>query len=69
MKHLQWFLEHGTKDFTPSTRYRYWLTVRALVLALNHGQPWLGQLGGPWVRPNGSGASLESAVHPALRAW
>jgi hypothetical protein len=53
LKHLKWYLEHESKCFTPDTRYGYWLTVRALVLARGHAQDWLGRLDGPWVRPTG----------------
>ena len=58
LKHVQWYLEHQTEEFTTSTRYRYWLTVRALVLNLRHGQDWIGRLDGPWVRPTGNKGKL-----------
>jgi len=53
VKHLRWYLEHRTADLTPSTRYRHWLTVRLLVIALEKEGDWAGRLIGPWLRPTG----------------
>jgi hypothetical protein len=38
VKHLRWYLECKTKGMRPGTRYRYWLTIRALVYALGRGR-------------------------------
>src|SRR4051812_37641132 len=35
VKHVRWYLEHGSTALTPSTRYRHWLTLRWLVIALD----------------------------------
>ena len=51
VKHLRWYLEHRTNRFEPSARYRYWLTVRVLAIALGRGADWLPRLRGPWERP------------------
>jgi len=53
VKHLRWYLEHRTADLTPSTRYRHWLTVRLLVIALEKEGDWAGRFIGPWIRPTG----------------
>ena len=53
LKHVRWFLITQTEGLSASTRYRYWLTVRALVLALGRHSDWLRRLEGPWVRPTG----------------
>jgi len=59
LKHLHWFLEIETRQFLPSTRYRYWLTVRLLVLALGREKDWLPRLSGPWLRPTGRVGTLS----------
>ena len=40
VKHLRWYLEHRTDEMKPGTRYRHWLTVRALVYALGRSDDW-----------------------------
>jgi len=66
LKHLRWYLATQTGQLTPGTRYRYWLTLRTLVLSLEHGADWLGQLDGPWVRPTGVCGALKPG-RPAAR--
>ena len=51
VKHLRWYLEQRTNRFEPSARYRYWLTVRVLVIALDKDADWLPRLKGRWERP------------------
>jgi len=51
VKHLRWYLEHRANRFEPSAQYRYWLTVRVLVIALDKDADWLPRLKGPWERP------------------
>ncbi len=58
-KHLRWYLVEKTKQLTPSTRYRHWLTVRLLVLTLSTAEHWLPLLQGPWVRPTGEAGKLK----------
>ena len=58
LKHMRWYLTTQTTVFTPGSRYRHWLTLRALAIALGHGDDWLGRLNGPWVRPTGQGGRL-----------
>ena len=60
VKHLRWYLTTQAGGFTPSTHYRYWLTVRTLVYALGKDEHWLPQLQGPWVRPNGQAGRLKA---------
>ncbi len=59
LKHLRWYLAVQTTGLSTSTRYRHWLTARALILALGHGDDWLCRLGGPWVRPTGEPGRLR----------
>jgi hypothetical protein len=58
VKHVRWYLEHGTKALTPSTRYRHWLTLRLLVIALDREADWTRHLAGAWQRPTGDLGSL-----------
>jgi hypothetical protein len=60
VKHLRWYLAIETKAFTHGTRYRHWLTVRALVYALGKDEHWLPQLQGPWIRPSGQAGCLKA---------
>ena len=64
LKHLRWYMVEKTNDCVSGTRYRYWLTVRLLIFALDHGG-WVERLGGPWVRPNGERGELK-AGRPAF---
>jgi hypothetical protein len=50
-KHFRWYLETQTRDLTPSTRYRYWLTARAIVSVLGKVDHWMPYLRGSWTRP------------------
>ena len=58
LKHLRWYLVERTREYTSSTRYRHWLTVRLLIVALDR-DGWLERLDGPWVRPNGVRGALQ----------
>ena len=60
VKHLRWYLVEKTEYLTSGTRYRHWLTVRLLVLALLTGEHWLPQLNGPWLRPTGVTGDLNT---------
>lgn len=53
VKHLRWYLEHGTKNFSASTRYDHYRTIRRLVKALGKLEHWDPHLKGPWVSPKG----------------
>ena len=66
LKHLRWYLATQIGHLTPGTRYRYWLTLRALILSLEHGADWLERLDGPWVRPTGVRGALKPG-RPAAR--
>jgi len=59
LKHLRWYLQERTDDYTTGTRYRHWLTVRLLILALDH-DGWIERLDGPWVRPTGVRGALKA---------
>jgi hypothetical protein len=67
VKHLRWFLEHETEPFERSVRYRYWLTVRVLVIALGREADWLPRLQGPWTRPSETGVETSRAGRPMKR--
>ncbi len=60
VKHLRWYLGTETRLFTPGTRYRYWLTIRAMVYALSKDETWLVQLQGPWIRPTAQAGRLKA---------
>lgn len=60
VKHLRWYLVEKINHLTPSTRYRYWLTVRLLILALSKEEEWLPRLDGPWVKPTGEAGTLKT---------
>ena len=56
-----------TGQYTAGTRYRHWLTVRALVHALGRQDHWLPHLQGPWLRPTGRTGRLKAGRPPKLR--
>ena len=58
LKHLRWYLVEKTNHCVSGTRYRYWLTVRLLIFALDH-DGWIERLDGPWVRPSGVRGALK----------
>lgn len=60
VKHVRWYLEVCTGVFSPSTRYRYWLTTRLLVMALGKDPHWLHHLNGPWLRPISAVGDLKA---------
>jgi hypothetical protein len=59
LKHLRWYLVERTGQCSNGTRYRHWLTVRLLIISLEH-DGWIERLDGPWVRPNGVRGPLKS---------
>ncbi|PCH64453.1 MAG: hypothetical protein COC09_02390 [Gammaproteobacteria bacterium] len=54
IKHLHWYLHSQTKHLKPATRYRYWLTIKNILKALNKEAGWIGQLQGTWIKPEGA---------------
>jgi hypothetical protein len=64
LKHLRWYLVERTNDYADGTRYRHWLTVRLLIMSLEH-DGWIERLNGPWVRPTGKRGTLK-AGRPVL---
>ena len=44
VKHLKWYLQTQTGHLKPNTRYRYWLTIKNIIYALNWESDWMGQL-------------------------
>ena len=66
LKHLRWYLATQTKSHSASTRYRHWLTLRALVHALDRSDDWLPRLQGPWIRPTSKAGALGNG-RPTLR--
>ena len=67
VKHLRWYLEHRTNRFERSARYRYWLTVRVLVIALDKDADWLPRLRGPWERPVATRSDAMGIGRPLKR--
>jgi hypothetical protein len=59
-KHIRWYLEHGTQELTPSTRYRHWLTIRLLMISLDKEANWQHHLKGAWQRPSGKSGKLSN---------
>jgi hypothetical protein len=59
LKHIRWYLQERTSEYTSSTRYRHWLTVRLLIFALDQ-DGWIERLDGPWVRPSGVRGALKT---------
>ena len=64
LKHLRWYLAERTGQFSNGTRYRHWLTVRLLIMSLEH-DGWIERLDGPWARPTGVRGTLK-AGRPVL---
>ena len=58
-KHFRWFLETQTNDLTPSTRYRHWLVVKAIISVLCKKGSWEIYLHGNWIRPDGKLGRLK----------
>jgi len=52
VKHLRWFLEHGSAANTATTRYRHWCDIR-FFCGLLEKPNWLAHLRGPWQYRNG----------------
>ena len=67
VKHLRWYLEHRTHRLEPSARYRHWLTLRLLVIALDREKDWLPRLRGPWERPKIEPATATKPGRPLKR--
>ena len=65
LKHLRWYLLTRTADLGSGTRYRHWLTVRLLIMALDK-DDWIERLDGPWVRPTGERGALKPGRPPNL---
>jgi hypothetical protein len=65
-KHFRWYLETQTGDLTPSTRYRHWLTVRAIISVLGKADSWEVYLQGRWIRPDGKAGALKSGKRAKL---
>ncbi len=59
VKHVRWYLERMTRGLKPGTRYRHWLTIRVLMIALGKEANWQRHLAGPWQRPNGERGPLK----------
>ena len=51
LKHLRWYLSTRTSHLTFSTRYRHWLTVKNIIIALGKESDWIDRLQGAWVSP------------------
>lgn len=66
VKHYCWYLETQTCALTPSTRYRHWLTVRAIISALSKLEDWMPLLKGSWIRPEGESGELKPGRPPKM---
>ena len=40
LKHLRWYMEVCTRNLAPNTCYRYWLTIKKIVHALDKNAGW-----------------------------
>ena len=60
VKYVRWYLECVTRDLEPGTRYRHWLTIRLLMIALDKETDWRHHLSGPWQRPTGELGALKA---------
>jgi hypothetical protein len=58
-KYVRWYLGHGTQSLLPGTRYRYWLTIRPLMIALKKEAHWQHHLYGLWQWPTGESGTLK----------
>jgi hypothetical protein len=67
VKHLRWYLEHRTDRLAKSARYRHWLTIRLLVIALGREADWLPRLRGPWERPTETATNKPRSGRPLKR--
>ena len=65
LKHIRWYLLTRTAHLGSGTRYRHWLTVRPLLVALDK-DGWIERLDGPWVRPSGERGALKPGRPPNL---
>ncbi len=52
LKHIRWALEIGLTHLSASTRYDYWRSMRALLVATERSH-WLALLHGCWETPTG----------------
>jgi len=48
LKHLQWYMGVYTKNLSPDTRYRHWLTIRLIVYSRKKNLDWMIFLDGLW---------------------
>ena len=62
-KHLRWVMEAWSREFSPSTRYDYWRTARALASVLGHWPNWEPYLRGPWCK-KGIGGRKPKLARP-----
>jgi hypothetical protein len=51
LKHLQWYVSTQTLHFSSNTRYRHWLTIRNIIIALGKEDFWISRLQGSWINP------------------
>jgi hypothetical protein len=65
-KHLRWFLTYVGGIQAPSTRYRFWLTVRRLLVALDRERDWAPHLRGSWAGLRA--LSLHFGIPPGQRS-
>jgi hypothetical protein len=61
VKHLRWVLERWASDLSPSSRYDYWRTARAIASALGRWPDWEPHLRGPWQRQGKGGRPAKLA--------
>lgn len=61
VKHLRWMLERWAEPLSPSTRYDYWRTARALASVLGRWPDWEPHLRGAWCRQGVGGRPAKIA--------
>ena len=66
-KHLLYFFREYLADKSPSTKYQYWLAVRAALLGLNRYHDLEPHLRGPWCNPKGRESAGTGRRKPKLK--
>lgn len=51
-KHLQYYLMTQITHLKPASQYRYWLTIKRIIHALDKDEYWCAYLQGPWRQPH-----------------
>ena len=68
IKHFRWYLQTQVRDMAVSTRYRHWLTIRAIISVLGKKDSWEVYLQGSWIRSDGKTGRLREGRPSKLPA-